>query len=176
MIVARTQGEMSALARRIEAEVAAIDPNQPVAAIRAMADLVSADLAQPRFTMWLAAGFAAAALLLAAVGLYGVIAFGVAQRTREIGVRMALGATPHDVLRLVLRQGLGLTAAGLALGGIVTLAVGRFIASLLFGISPTDLATLVPVAIALAIVALLATYLPARRATRVDPTLALHAE
>jgi putative ABC transport system permease protein len=141
-----------------------------------MRDFISADLAQPRFTMLLLGSFAAAAVLLAAIGLYGVIAFGVAQRTREIGVRVALGAQHGDVLRLVMRRGMLLTGIGLAIGIAAALALGRVMAGLLYGVTPNDPATLVSVALFLAAVAMLATYLPARRATRVHPMVALRTE
>ncbi len=175
-IAARTTGDPVALAGAIAARVGQTDPSQPVGEIRAMRDFVADDLAQPRFTMLLLVSFAAAALLLAAIGLYGVIAFGVAQRTREIGVRVALGAERGDVLRLIMRRGLLLTATGLAIGIVAALALGRFVASLLYGVTPTDPATLLAVALFLALVAMLASYLPARRATRVDPMVALKTE
>jgi putative ABC transport system permease protein len=120
--------------------------------------------------------FAAIALLLAAIGLYGVIAFGVADRTREIGVRVALGAKRRDVLLLVMQRGMLLTGIGLAIGLMAALALGRVVASLLYGVSPTDSLTLLAVALFLTAVAMLATYLPARRATRVDPMVALRIE
>lgn len=137
---------------------------------------VSADLAQPRFTMLFLAGFAAAALLLTAIGLYGVIAFGVTQRTREIGVRVALGAQYTSILRLVMQRGMLLTGTGLVIGVAAALALGRVMTGLLYGITPTDPGTLVAAALFLASVATIATYLPARRATRLDPTVALRAE
>lgn len=175
-IVARTLGDPSAVASRIAAQVTTIDPNQPVAEMRAMRDLVSADLAQPRFTMFLLASFAAAALLLAAIGLYGVIAFGVAQRTQEIGVRVALGAERRDVMRLVMQRGILLIGIGLAIGIGGALALGDLLTGLLYGIAPTDPTTLIAVALFLVAVAMLATYIPARRATRVDPIVALRTE
>ena len=175
-IAARVVGDPSAIAEIISAQVRAIDPNQPVAEVRAMEDFVSADLARPRFTTLLVGSFAAAALLLTAIGVYGVIAFGVAQRTREIGVRVALGAQHRDVLRLVMQRGVLLVGAGLAIGIPGTLATGRAAAGLLYGVSPRDPTTLLAVTLFLAAVGMLATYLPARRATRVDPMVALRAD
>jgi putative ABC transport system permease protein len=175
-IVARTTGDPIAMSRLVEAQVRAIDPNQPVAEVRLLRDFVSDDLAQSRFTLLLLGIFAAIALLLAAIGLYGVIAFGVADRTREIGVRVALGAKRRDVLLLVMQRGMLLTGIGLAIGLMAALALGRVVASLLYGVSPTDSLTLLAVALFLTAVAMLATYLPARRATRVDPMVALRIE
>ena len=175
-IVVRTAGDPLAVAGPIAAQVRAIDPNQPVADIRPLHDFVASDLSQSRFTLWLLACFAAAAVILAAIGLYGVIAFGVSRRTQEIGVRVALGAQRSDVLRLMMRRGLRLTAIGVVLGAAGALALGRVMSGLLYGISPADPATLLAVAGGLGAVAMLATYLPARRATRVDPNVALRAE
>jgi putative ABC transport system permease protein len=175
-IVVRTLGDPVAMAGAVTTQVTDIDPDQPVADIRPMRDFVSADLAQPRLTWLLLGAFAAAALLLAAVGLYGVLAFNVTQRTREIGVRVALGAQHRDVLRLVMRQGLLLTGVGLTVGIATALALGRVVAGLLYGVAPTDPATLLAVVFFLAAVATLATYIPAQRATRVDPMVALKSE
>lgn len=175
-IVARTAGDPVSMAGAMAAQVKDIDPNQPVAELRALRDFVSADLARPRFTLLLLGSFAAAALLLVAIGLYGVIAFSVTRRTREIGVRVALGARSRDVLWLVMRRAILLLGTGLAIGTAASLALGRAIAGLLYGVTPADPATLLAMALFLAIVALLATYLPARRAARVDPTVALRAE
>ena len=175
-IAARTDADPAQLAAAIAAEVRAIDPNQPVGQVRAMDEFVSADLARPRFTTLLLAVFATTALLLAAIGLYGVIAFWVTQRTREIGVRVALGAQCGDVLKLVMLHGLSLSAVGIAIGLAVTLGLGRGVSALLYGIKPTDPATLAAAALVLACIAMAATYLPARRAALVDPLDALKAD
>jgi predicted permease len=175
-IVVRTSGNPLDAAGPIAAEVRAIDPSQPVADIRLLHDFVSSDLSQSRFTLWVLAGFASAALLLAAIGLYGVIAFGVSRRRQEIGIRIALGAGRADVLRMVMVRGLLLTMAGLAIGAAAALALGRVMAGLLYGIAPSDPATLAAVTATLAAVAVAATLLPALRATRVDPVTALRSE
>jgi predicted permease len=175
-IAARTDADPDQVAAAIAAEVRAMDPNQPVGQVRALDEFLSADLARPRFTMLLLGAFAGTALLLAALGLYGVIAFWATQRTREIGVRVALGAQYGDVLRLVLLHGLSLSAAGIAIGVAVTLGLGRAVSSLLYGVAPTDPMTLVLSALVLGGVAMAATYLPARRAARVDPIVALKYE
>jgi putative ABC transport system permease protein len=175
-IVARADGAPARLAALIATQVREIDPNQPVGEVRAMNDFVSDDLARPRFTMLLVGAFASAALLLAAIGLYGVIAFWVTQRTREIGVRVALGAEYADVLKLVMRRGMLLIGAGLAIGAAATLAFGRVLSGLLHGIRPSDPATLVAAALVLSGMAMIATYVPARRAATVNPLLALKYE
>jgi predicted lysophospholipase L1 biosynthesis ABC-type transport system permease subunit len=175
-VAVRTDADPSATAAAVTGVVREIDPNQPVSDIRVMGDLVSAELARPRFTMWLLGVFAATALVLAGLGLYGVLAFAVAQRTREIGIRVALGAQAHDVLRLVIGRGARLVGAGVVIGLVAALALGRFVVSLLYGVTPRDVPTLVAVTIFLVIVAGLATYLPARRAMRVDPVDALRAD
>lgn len=175
-IVVRTSGDPAAMSRLVAAEVAAIDPSQPVAEVRAMRDLVAADLDQSRFTMLLIGAFAAAALLLAAIGLYGVIAVGVTERTREIGVRMALGADRRNVIGMVMRGGLLPAAIGLVAGLVAALALGRLLASLLYGVAPTDPATIAGGAAFLTIVTAIASYLPARRAARLDPAVTLRAE
>ena len=175
-IVTRTAGDPIRMAAAITNQVREIDPNQPVAEVRAMRELVSADLAQPRFTMLLLGSFAASALLLAAIGLYGVIAYGVTERAREIGVRMALGAQHTDVLRLIMQRGMLLTGIGIVIGITLALALGHLMSGLLYGITPRDPTTLLGVAVFLACVALLATYLPARRATQLDPSVALKYE
>ena len=175
-VVARVTGNPTAAATLLAAKVKDIDPNQPVGQIRAMEEFVADDLARPRFTMLLLSSFALAALLLAAVGLYGVIAFTVTQRTREIGVRVALGAQHREVVRFVMQRGLVLIGTGLTLGIAATLALGRLISGLLFGVTPTDPATLLAVVAFLVVIALVATYVPARRAALIEPLLALRAE
>jgi putative ABC transport system permease protein len=133
-------------------------------------------LADRRFLLQLVGLFAAAALVLAAVGIYGIVAFSATQRTQEIGIRMALGGQRSDVLRLVLREGARLAAAGVAIGIGASLAITRLMSTLLYGISVTDPLTLVSVAVLLSLAALLASYIPARRAMRVDPMVALRYE
>jgi putative ABC transport system permease protein len=175
-LVARASGDPALLAEAIRREVRAVDPNEPVFRVRTMDEVVSAALAERRFTMLLLALFAATALALSAIGIYGVMAYFVTQRTHEIGIRMALGASPRAVLGLVLGQGAKLAAAGVAAGLLGAMALTRAIATLLFGVSPRDPATLVAFSLVLSAIALLACYIPARRATRVDPIRALRYE
>ena len=148
----------------------------PVSQLATLEDTFAASLAPQRFLAWLLGTFAALALLLGSVGIYSVMAYMVSRRTREIGIRMALGASPADVMRATMRRGLALTAAGLALGLAGALAASRALTSLLFEISPTDPVTLGVVATLLAGAALFACYWPARRATRVDPMVTLRYE
>jgi putative ABC transport system permease protein len=141
-----------------------------------MEQIISGSLAERRLTMLLLIIFASTALVLSAVGIYGVMAYAVSRRTHELGVRMALGASRRNVLRLVVREGMVLAAIGMALGLAAALALTRFMASLLYGVRPADPVTLVAVSLVLAGVALLACYLPASRATRIDPMVALRCE
>jgi len=176
VIALRTKSAPEAQAGAVRREVARLDAGMPVHSVRTMDEVASGTLAQRRFTLFLTGLFAALALLLAAVGLYGVMSYLVAQRTREVGIRMALGAQPGDVVRLMLGQGLLLALAGVGLGVAGALAISRMLAGMLFGISATDWLTFAAVALTLTCVALAATYVPARRAARVDPLVALRYE
>ena len=164
---------LSAAAAR---EIHALDPDQPVADVRTLDQVVAKSIARPRFNALLLAIFAGVALVLASVGIYGVMNYSATQRTQEIGIRMALGAKPGDILRLVVGHGMKLTAAGIVIGVIASLALTRVMSNLLFGVTATDLPTFVGVSAVLTAVALLANYIPARRATRVSPVVALRYE
>ena len=172
-LVARVRGDAGIVMRRVRDAVAAVDPSQPITDVRAMSDVLSSSTAQRSLALLLFAAFAALALLLAAAGIYGVLSGSVAERTREIGLRSALGATPGDLLRLVLARGLALTFGGLVLGTIGALALTRYLHSLLFGIAATDPATFAAAALVLSTVAVAACLVPARRAIRIDPMTAL---
>ncbi|HKP10969.1 MAG TPA: FtsX-like permease family protein, partial [Blastocatellia bacterium] len=176
-LVARTQtGDPMRLAAPIRAELAAVDKNQPIHSFKALEATVSELIAPQRFTTVLLAGFAVLAALLAAIGLYGVISYMVTQRTREIGIRMALGADQTAVMRMVIRQGMTLAIVGIAAGLAASFALTRLLASLLFGVSATDPLTFAAIAAVLTAVALAACFIPARRATKVDPMVALRYE
>ncbi|HLW80470.1 MAG TPA: ADOP family duplicated permease [Candidatus Acidoferrales bacterium] len=175
-LVVRSASNPGAIAGAIREQLEKLDPTQAVYSVKTMGERVSESVAQQRFASSLLALFAALALALAAVGLYGVMAYIVAQRTHEIGIRMALGAQRGDVLRLVIGQGARLTLAGIATGVVAAIGLTRLMASLLYGVTPTDPMTFIGVAIVLAGVALLACYVPARRAMRVDPMVALRYE
>ncbi|HEV2706871.1 MAG TPA: ABC transporter permease [Pyrinomonadaceae bacterium] len=176
LIVARTRSEPLAVADAIRREVLATDKNQPVFGVRTMDDIIAQSVASRRFAMMLLAVFAGVALVLAAVGIYGVMAYSVTQRTHEIGIRMALGAQARDILRLVVGQGMMLALIGVALGLIAAFGLTRVMTSMLYGVSATDPLTFASISVLLAFIALLACYIPARRATRVDPMIALRYE
>jgi len=175
-IVVRSAGDPTSLIGALRHEVRDLDPTLPVANVRTMDEVMSAAQSRPRFLTTLLTLFSSVALILAAVGIYGVIAYSVAQRTKEFGLRMALGAERGDLLKLVVGQGLILVAAGVLLGLGGALSLTRFLSSLLYGVRPTDPITFSLVPLILGAVALLASYLPARRATKVDPMVALRYE
>jgi ABC-type antimicrobial peptide transport system permease subunit len=174
-IILRTSASPGATTEWLRSEVAALDPTVPVE-IATMQQHVNELADRPRFESALFGLFAFVGVLLAAIGIYGVISFMVMQRTQEIGVRMALGATRGDVLKLVTASGVRLVAIGGIVGLLASLLISRALASLLFGVSPNDPLTFVAVALLLLVVALLATWIPARRATRIDPLEALRYE
>lgn len=169
----RTAGDPMALADAVRREVLALDPEQPVHSLTTLDRLLGRSVERERISAWLMTVFAAVALLLAAIGLYGLISYQVTHRVKEIGIRRALGARAVDVVRMVIAEGLPLVAIGLLLGGFVALPLARLLASQLYGIGPTDPATFALVAVLLIGAALLACWLPARRAARVDPSVAL---
>ncbi len=175
-LAVRTSGEPTSVVSAIRAQVLQIDPEQPIAEIKSMDEALDEFVAQPRFNMVLLAMFAGLALVLAAVGIYGIMAYSVTQRTHEIGVRMALGARRQDVLRLVLTQAIRLAAVGLAMGLIAAFVATRVLATMLYGTTSTDPATFVLISVLLCGVAVIASYVPARRATKVDPMVALRYE
>jgi predicted permease len=166
----------AAIARTIRDAVRALDPTLPVASLSTMEDVVRASIARPRFIALLLSIFAGAALFLAAIGIYGVLSYSVAQRAQELGIRMALGADRRRILRLVMSQGMLLALAGVAAGVAISLALSRLIASLLFGVAPTDPLTYGAVLAILGAVAAAACALPAARAARVDPLVVLRSE
>src|SRR5690606_9140216 len=175
-VVLRAAGDPMALAADARAVVRDLDPRIPVSELRAMDDVIGATVAAPRFRTTVLSLFAALAFTLAAIGIYGVVAHGVAERTREIGIRMALGARAGEVLGMVVRQGLRPLLVGTALGLPGALGAGRLLRSMLFGIGPTDPVTFLGVPLLVGLVAVLASALPARRAARTDPMTALRVE
>jgi len=175
-VVLRTKVDPSSLAAAVRKEVQTIDPDQPVAELKTMEQWLETAVAEPRYRTGLIALFALVALILASTGIYGVMSYSVTQRTHEIGVRMALGARRFDVLKLVVRQGMGLVVVGVIIGLLAAVGLTRLMSSLLFGVTAKDPLTFAAVASGLTLVAFIACYLPARRATKVDPLEALRYE
>jgi predicted permease len=175
-LVIRAAVELASLPAAVRQAAAEVDRAQPVSKIETMEQIVSEAVSQPRFNLLLLGLFGGLALLLSAAGIYGVTAYSVAQRSSELGIRMALGAQPHHVLKLILGQGLRLIAGGIVLGLAAAFALTRLMSTLLFGVSTTDPSTFAAIALLLTLVALLACWIPARRATKVDPMIALRTE
>jgi putative ABC transport system permease protein len=175
-IVARSKTDPGAISGSLRAALVSIDKSLPVTALKPMTEYMHDSLSRRRFNMILLAAFSGIALVLAGIGIYGVISYGVAQRTREMGIRMALGAQSRDVLKLVVRQAMLLTLGGVAIGLLASFALTRLMRSLLFSVSVTDPLTFAAIALLLTLIALLACLIPARRATKIDPLVALRYE
>jgi putative ABC transport system permease protein len=175
-VVIRTDGPPDALLPAIRQRVHELDPELALANVRTMDEWLSNSAAQPRLNTVLLSVFAFVALLIASIGIYGVLAYSVSQRTAELGLRMALGATPQGVLRLIVVEGMKVALVGIAVGVLGGVAVGRAVSSLVFGVAVRDPATFTGVALMLATVALAACAIPARRAAKVDPMVALRYE
>jgi putative ABC transport system permease protein len=175
-VVVRTSGDPARLAATARAAVRSLDRDLPITHLRTMRQVVADSLSEPRLMTWFVAGFALFALVLAVIGIYGITAYSVAQRTHEMGIRVALGASRGDILKLVLRKGALLAGAGMLLGIPAALAMSRVMGSLLYGISPRDLTVFAGVTALLVVAALAASYVPARRAARVDSMAALRYE
>jgi putative ABC transport system permease protein len=172
-LVVRTQGEPKAMLNSIQQKVWEIDKDQPVYQVQTLNEMVSDSIGTRRFALQLLLLFAGFAMALAFIGIYGVMSYGVSQRTHELGIRLALGAGRRNVLRLILTQGMTTVAKGLAIGLVGAFAATRLMANLLFGVSATDPLTFLAISLLLVFVALLACYVPARRAMKVDPIIAL---
>jgi putative ABC transport system permease protein len=175
-LVVRTAGRAEDLMGTVQKEVRTLDPGQPILRIASMEEMLSTADALPRFNLFLFGVFAVLALGLAAIGIYGVMSYAVAQRTHEFGIRMALGAQSRNILNMVLRQGMTLVLTGVVIGLGGALALTRLLKTLLFGVNTTDPLTFGLIAVLLTTVALLACWIPARRATKVDPLIALRHE
>jgi putative ABC transport system permease protein len=175
-VAVRVDGQPLAAAGALRAVLRRVDPDVPLARISSMGQVIAASMADRRFNLFILGGFAVLALALAAAGTYGVMAYTVVQRTREIGVRVALGATPRHVLAMVLGDGMLVSVAGVAAGAAIALVASSALADMLFGITRTDVTTFISAAIVLLAVSAIASYVPARRALRVDPLLALRSE
>jgi putative ABC transport system permease protein len=175
-LVIRTEADPAAIAPAVQREIRSLDPNQPVSDVRTMNQVMSETVSRARFNTVLLVLFAGLATLLSAVGIFGVMNYSVALRTREIGLRLAIGAQPRQVLLLILRQGLLLTAIGVVIGLAAAFALTRLLSGLLFGVAAGDASTFASISVLLIAVSLVACYLPARRAMRIDPLQALRYE
>jgi putative ABC transport system permease protein len=175
-VVVRSTASPAGLAQAVTGQIRSLDPDLPIYRMRTMGERVASSLAERRFSMLLLTLLAAVALALAAIGVYGVMSYLVSQGTRELGIRLALGAAPRDVLRLVVRQGMLVASAGMAIGFVGALVGTRYMSALLFGVAAADPLTFAAMALALTLVALLACYVPGRRAARIDPMVSLRAE
>jgi ABC-type lipoprotein release transport system permease subunit len=175
-LVVRTSGDPLSLANAVRQEVRALSRHISITHVRTMEEFVSESILQPRLRTWMLAAFSVLALALASVGLYGVLSYSVTQTRREIGIRIALGATQGAVLRMVIGRGLWTTMVGVGIGAVAALVVTRVLRSLLFGVSSTDLLSFTGAALLLVVVAALSSYLPARRAMSIDPATALKVE
>jgi predicted permease len=176
ILVARTAVEPEQMSQSVRAEVAALDPEIPIFDVKTLEEHVGISLFLQRMAATLLSIFGLLALSLAAIGLYGVMAYSVSQRTRELGIRISVGAERRDIFKLIVGQGLAISVVGLLAGLVASLAVTRLTANLLYGVSTTDPVTFIGIALLLLCVTLLACYFPARRATKVDPTIALRAD
>jgi putative ABC transport system permease protein len=175
-LVVRTDGDPAAIAPAVQREIRALDPNQPVSDVRTMEQVMSEWVNRSRFNTLLLGLFAALATLLSAVGIFGVMSYSVALRTHELGLRLAIGAQPRQLLLLVLKQGLVLTVFGVAVGLAAAFALTRLLSGLLYGVEAFDVSTFATISLVLVAVSLFACYLPARRAMRIDPLQALRYE
>jgi putative ABC transport system permease protein len=175
-LVVRTKQNPLQLVKTVESTVWAVDREQPVAQVRSMDDIIEASVADRKRPMVLLEIFAGLALVIACVGIYGVLAYAVTQRTREIGVRMAVGASPIDVMRMIVGRGMKMGLIGLGVGLALALALGRLLGTLLYGVKPMSPAVYVGTMAAMVLAALLACWIPGRRAARVDPVVALRDE
>ena len=175
-VTLRTTANPIALMALVRREVTSVDPTVPISRIETMERLLSASVARERFSMLLIGLFAAVAFLLATVGIYGVVSYSIAQRNAELGIRMAIGADGGDVVKLVMGQGIRLAAWGVGMGVVGAVVLSRVMANQLYGVSTRDPIIFIGVALALGLVALVATYLPARRASHINPLLALRGE
>ncbi len=175
-VALRSSMDPSAMVTAVKDELRTLDPDLPMYYVRTMGQRVDESLARRRFLMLLLGGFAGIALVLATIGIYGVMAYLVNQGTREIGIRMALGASQRNVLRLVLQRGMALALSGVTIGLVAAFLLTRLMGSLLFGVEPADPITFAAISLLLFLIALLASYIPARRATRIDPMVSLRCE